>query len=467
MPEAAIALNRFGLGFRAGDPPQTDVRRGLLQQLDRFDPAPPLLRGLAATPTVITQLAQYQQSRRDMRKANQPDPDARSAGDAKRANDGNARQDLRQNYVAAVGARAQLAIATDTPFVERLVHFWSNHFAVSADKAAVLSLAGPFENEAIRPHVLGKFSDVLAAVEQHPAMLLYLDQAQSIGPNSALGLRAGQRGKDRGLNENLAREILELHTLGVRSGYSQADVTELARALTGWTVGGLSAQPRLRGPGPGFWFADILHEPGQRTIMGRRYAQAGQAQARAVLDDLAVHPSTARHIATKLARHFCTDEPPVSLVTRLEQAFLRSGGDLSAVYLALIESGEPWGRFPAKFRTPWDWTIAALRVAGQRDFLGNRAASVLQQLGQAIWRPGSPAGFDDITASWAGPDALYRRVELAERLADRLGALDARVVSEPAFPGTLSAATRQAIARAESGSQALALFLVSPEMLRR
>ena len=192
------------------------------------------------------------------------------------------------------------ALTTDSPFVERLVHFWANHFAVSVDKLPVIGLAGLLEFEAIRPHVLGRFSDMLLAVEQHPAMLVYLDQAQSIGPNSRAGELAAMRGgKQRGLNENLAREIMELHTLGVRTGYSQADVTEFARALTGWTVSGLGRGPAARPIGgvPGqFVFADILHEPGARTIVGKSYDQPGEAQARAVLRDLAASPATARHL---------------------------------------------------------------------------------------------------------------------------------------------------------------------------
>jgi uncharacterized protein (DUF1800 family) len=289
----------------------------------------------------------------------------------------------------------------------------------------------------------------------------------SVGPDSPLGSRAAKRGRERGLNENLAREILELHTLGVRSGYGQADVIEFARALTGWTVGGLARQPILRGPGPGFWFAGAIHQPGARTILGKRYAQSGEAQAQAVLDDLAVHPATARHIATKLARHFAADDPPPALVARLEAAFLKTGGDLPSLYRVLIAAPEVWSG-PAKFRTPWEWSLAALRATGVKTLPGATAAGAFQQLGQPIWRPGSPAGYDDIAASWAGPDALYRRVEVAQRIAKRTApAIDARRLAAQLFPGALSPATADALARAESGEQALALLLVSPEMLRR
>lgn len=303
MQKAAIALNRFGLGARAGDAPIGDPQKWLLDQLARFDPHPPELAELPGSDRLIGMLREAREARQAL-KADAQTPGVAPSPQAKPAPMAGPFRELRDAYVAAVGGRTSVALASDTPFVERLVHFWSNHFAVSVDKVAVIGLAGAFEFEAIRPHVLGRFRDMLGAVERHPAMLLYLDQAESVGPDSMLGLRAAQRGRQRGLNENLAREIMELHTLGVRSGYSQADVTEFARALTGWTVGGLAKQPLLQGPGPKFWFAGLLHQPGSRTIMGKRYGEAGEAQAQAVLDDLAVHPATARHVATKLARHF-------------------------------------------------------------------------------------------------------------------------------------------------------------------
>ena len=231
------------------------------------------------------------------------------------------RQSIRQDYLAMNAARLNLALTTQVPFIERLVHFWANHFAVSVDKLPVIGLAGLLEFEAIRPNVLGRFSDMLLAVEQHPAMLVYLDQAQSVGPDSEAGeFVSGRGGKQFGLNENLAREIMELHTLGVRTGYSQADVTEFARALTGWTVGGLGRGPAARlvgGANGQFQFASILHEPGSRTIMGKRYDQQGEAQATAIFLDLASSPATAKHLATKLGRHFAGDDPPPALVDRL------------------------------------------------------------------------------------------------------------------------------------------------------
>src|SRR5438874_2549001 len=377
MLSTTIALNRFGLGARPDDQPPAEPRRWLLQQFDRFEPRPQALAQVPTRAVVVAELTEYletqrmfAQGKRQLQSASMP---TGAAADDKKVDPVKRylRQSIRENYLAMSSARLDSALASDNPFVERLVHFWANHFAVSVDKLPVIGLAGLLEFEAIRPHVLGRFSDMLLAVEQHPAMLVYLDQAQSIGPDSQAGMFAVMRGgKARGLNENLAREILELHTLGVRTGYSQADVTEFARALTGWTVSGLGRGPaaRLVGGTPGqFQFAAVLHEPGTRTIIGKRYDQAGEAQARAILLDLAASPATARHLSTKLARHFAGDDPPPALVDRLSKAYLASGGDLSTLYRALIESPEPWASQPLKFKSPWEWSVSALRAVGSRD----------------------------------------------------------------------------------------------------
>lgn len=473
MTSAALALNRFGLGAQPQDAPPAQPQRWLLDQFERYAPRPAVWAGL---PRTGAQLAQFQMQQQTARAA----PEA-----AREVMQKENRREARDDYIAGVAARATSALETPAPFVERLVHFWANHFAISVDKVVVINLAAAFERDAIRPHVLGRFEDLLLAVVRHPAMLLYLDQAQSIGPNSPVGSRLAQRNPERarGLNENLAREILELHTLGVRSGYSQQDVTEFARALTGWSVegpgpggGGMLAQLAARLPGEardgdtadGFRFRAVLHEPGSRTVLGKGYPQAGEAQALAVLRDLAAAPATARHIATKLARHFVADEPPPAVVQRLADAFMRSGGHLPTVYRALVESPEAWSGAAPKFKTPWEWAVSSLRALGRREVRGLQMVGVMNQLGQPVWRPGSPAGYDDVAATWAAPDALLRRVELAQRLASGFGeAVDARALAPRLLPGALSEATATAIARAESPASGLALLLVSPEFLRR
>jgi uncharacterized protein (DUF1800 family) len=499
MDPAAIALNRFGLGARPSDMPPRDPRAWLTGQFAAWDPKPATIAQVPSRSTVVEDLAQYiEQQRTDRQNGATPQPRRARPGEnvVGSVMDGQAnstsmttpgadptaglppsaaqflRRGLRGNYQVMNAARLNAAVASETPFVERLAHFWANHFAVSADKLQVIGLAGLLEFEAIRPHVLGKFSDMLVAVEQHPAMLLYLDQVQSIGPNSRAAALAARRGNQRGLNENLGREILELHTLGVHGGYSQADVTEFARALTGWTVGGLNRGPAARLLGGGvtgeFLFADPVHEPGERTIMGKRYGEGGEAQARAVLANLALHPSTATHLATKLARHFAGDDPPEAMIDRLAQAYKSSGGDLPTVYSALIASPEAWAAEPVKFKTPWEWTVSSMRGIGGPAMSPQAVSNALTELGQPTWRPGSPAGWDDIAASWAAPDALVRRVEVAQRIATQFqGSLDPRALAGSLLPGSVSDATHTAISRAESPQQGLALLLVSPEFMRR
>jgi uncharacterized protein (DUF1800 family) len=450
---AAIALNRFGLGARPEDTPPADPQRWLLSQFERYEVLSPPWRPLPRLPVLVDSWLAQQRA-------------VRQAPEDKRAGVRQAYlRQARDEYLTAVGARASSALQTPTPFVERLVHFWSNHFAVSVDKLLVVGLAGSLEADAVRPNVLGRFEDLLLAVVRHPAMLLYLDQAQSIGPGSAAGLRASERQqRRRGLNENLAREILELHTVGVRSGYTQQDVAEFARALTGWTLPG-DAAPEGDST---FRFVPALHEPGARTVLGRTYAQADDAQARAILHALATAPATAKHIAFKLARHFVVDEPPAPLVQRLADAFTRSGGDLPAVYRELVAAPEAWQGAPAKFKTPWEWAVSSLRALGRQEIAPMQAANAMNQLGQPVWRPGSPAGYDDVAASWAAPDALVRRVEVAQRIAAQAGdAIDARALASRVLPGALSEGTATAIARAESPTSGLALLLVSPEFLRR
>ncbi len=468
--DAATALNRFGLGARAGEAAPAEPKRWLKDQAARFDPRPPVIAAAPASPAMAAQFRAYLTELRDAKAGGMGDAPADGKAAAMMV-----RKDLRvlfrDSYGAQARARIAAALTTPAPFAERLTHFWANHFAVSADKLQSIGLAGTLEFEAVRPHLFGRFADLLLAVETHPAMLLYLDQAQSIGPDSFVGQRAAlrSRAKKVGLNENLAREILELHTLGVGSGYAQADVQELARALTGWSVGGFVRRPLgEEAPDGAFVFQAGWHQPGIRTLLGRSYPQDGEAQARAMLADLAVHPATARHLATKLARHFAADVPPLALVERLTATHLRTGGDLRALYAVLIDAPEIWSAPSPKFKTPWEWAVSALRGVGATDAPDLKIVGALNELGQPVWKPGSPAGWDDIAASWAAPDALLRRVEVAQRLASTVGdRLDARSLAAQLLPGTLTAATAQAIARADSPGQGLALLLVAPEFMRR
>lgn len=450
LSPGAIALNRFGLGARPEDLPPADPARALKDQFARFEitPAP-----FATLPDARAALQGWLAARKQA-------PQAPATA-------------IRALYQQEIGARMASARATPAPFVERMVHFWSNHFAVSADNTQVMALAGAFEREAIRPHVLGRFETMLQAVERHPAMLVYLSQVPSTGPHSPASTRAAAAGrKAPGLNENLAREIMELHTLGVRSGYTQADVTELARAMTGWTLDGLGQPGTPDGTVPiAFRFRPARHEPGPRTIMGRTYPPGtGESQAAQAFTTFAHAPQTATHIATKMARHFAGDTPPPALVERLSRAFTQGRGDLPVLYAALIDSPEVWAPVPLKFKTPWDWLVSALRGLDTDALSAERIAGMLEKLSQPVWKPGSPAGWDDTTASWAASNALLRRVEIAQRLASqtpRDPAHDARRLAPLLLPGACAPATLAEIARAESPASALALLLVSPDFLRR
>jgi uncharacterized protein (DUF1800 family) len=483
MSKTSIALNRFGYGLKLGEDLPRQPERYLLAQLDGYDPLPSTLKGRtdhSQKPGEILEMLRRLRMQRRMQAS-----DMEASMEAQGANGANPLNGLppevQRSYRAAgqvlrddVALRTNIAIKSSAPMVERLVHFWSNHFSVTAQKPGTHYQVADHEFKAIRPHVLGKFSDMLKAAALHPAMLLYLDQFQSIGPNSrfmrsrAARQRGNNNGGPRGLNENLAREVLELHTLGVDGGYDQADVTELAKALTGWTIQGISRVARFSEPqSNGAAFLSVAHEVGKRKVLGRSYSDTGNRQALDILDDLAAHPSTARFIATKLARHFAGDTPPDTLVKRLEADFLATGGDLASLTRTLIASPEAWEPQPVKFRAPFEWLVSVLRLTGVDGLNGQRLGGALNEIGQVPWRAPSPAGYDDIAESWASPDGIWRRTELAERIAQNLR--PDRVVerAEMAFPEALSDETRLWLSRAETSRQALALLLVAPEMMRR
>ncbi|WP_114521149.1 DUF1800 domain-containing protein [Altererythrobacter sp. ZODW24] len=444
LHDQLTAHNRFGFGLAPGEAPAQDPRDWLRSQVGRFDPKPASLS-----------------------RAKGPAPLDLLLGET--GADKTERKKFYDAFRAQIADRLETARLSDTPFMERLVHFWSNHFAVSADKRATAALSAGFEFEGIRPHITGKFIDLLESAATHPAMLLYLDQSRSIGPNSSVGRsRADRQRRNSGLNENLAREILELHSMGVRSGYSQDDIEELARALTGYTVASMRGGPANTAAAGSFVFVPARHEPGTRRLLGKRFPQAGRDQARQMLQEIARQPATAEFIATKLARHFIADNPPAASIARIATAFRGSDGDLPTVYRALINEEAAWRPAKAKFKQPWEWTVSAMRSGGISAQEPRFLARMLQGLGQKIWAPGSPAGFPDEEARWLAPDALIRRADAALQLATRHpGALDARMIADHAFQGELADDSRGAIAGASDPDQAFALFAMSPEFLWR
>ncbi|HSS86410.1 MAG TPA: DUF1800 family protein, partial [Reyranella sp.] len=304
---------------------------------------------------------------------------------------------------------------------------------------------------------LGRFVDMLLAVEGHPAMLFYLDNPGSIGPNSVAGIN-----RTRGLNENLARETLELHTLGVRSGYTQDDVIGFANVLTGWTLVPPADNPEHGGE---FIFNPRLHEPGAQKVLGKVYGDEGVEQGRAVLQDLAAHPATATHVAARLASYFIADKPPAPLVERMAKVFLDTSGDLKEIVRAMVTSDESWAQPPTKLKRPSEWIAGMVRAASltQADparFTGGQAL-----LGEPLWRPSSPKGFPDDEASWI--DGMGR-LDVANNFAERVaGKVDPQDVIETVFASSVSAEVKQAVGRAESRQQALALLFMSSEFQRR
>jgi len=461
---AAIAAHRFGLGEADLGVVGSDARGWLAAQTFRADA--PQGDGLLDTRGALALIAAEREKRQ---LARNPPPGT------------TAEQILAGHYrdatIADVRSRLATAALTTQPFAERLQWFWANHFTVSLAKGSTRGLAGAFERDAIRPHLFGRFETLLVASTTHPAMLRYLDNVQSAGPHSRVVALESRRAARRdetprvsGLNENLAREVLELHTLGAeaaRAGiYTQADVTSFAAVLTGWRVGQDTAW------GSADPFDANWHEPGTKTVLGHSYGEGPDA-LKQVLRDLARHPATARFVATKLARHFVADEPPSRLVERLSAVYLQRDGDLPAVYRALVDSDEAWHAAPAKLKTPEEFVVSTARLLGAGDRMFVRAevanpAAPIGALGQRILGAPSPAGWSDRADDWLGPDAVWKRVEWATRVAERGGrVVDARRLAEQSLGPLVGNETAQQLDRAADGAQALALLLLAPEFQRR
>jgi uncharacterized protein (DUF1800 family) len=455
--EALLALHRFGMGPRTGSITaiEADPRGALLAELER---PPAELATASALPSSIKAFRtvsdanakrQAQLKRQQTSGASMAPSMAPPMGDA-------VPDPGRQFYLDEAKIRIEAALDAEIGMTERLVWFWSNHFCISADK--IQSMSGAYEREAIRPLVLGQFADLLLAVEGHPAMLFYLDNWVSMGPNSTAGIN-----RSRGLDENLAREILELHTLGVRSGYTQEDVIAFAKVLTGWTLVQPDGSPERGGE---FTFNPRLHEPGEQKILAKVYPDDGVEQGRAVLKDLARHPATATHVATKLARHFVADQPPAELVERMAKVFLDTDGNLREVAKAMVSADESWTQPPAKLKSACEWRVGMFRACSfaQIDPAGFTEGQAL--LGERLWRPPSPKGYPDDEASWI--DSMGRRLDIANKFAERMAdKVDPETVMESVLGSMVSAEVRQAVGRADSRQQALALLFMSVEFQRR
>jgi len=478
----ALGLHRFGFGAAgdqiaiiAGDP-----RGALLADLDRAF-AGALANDLPSSGEAARMVSDFQAERRAeqklalrVQKAGDADSQSQAmspaTSDLAKATIADAapvsgkpplpqqiiQSEAKVRFDAVTGvARFNAAAGSDLGFVERLVWFWSNHFCISADK--IPAMAGAYEREAIRPHVLSRFANLLLAVESHPAMLFYLDNVESMGADSIAGIN-----RDKGLNENLARETLELHTLGVRSGYTQADVTSFANVLTGWTW----INPDQPDRGGEFIFNKRLHEPGAQTVLGKTYPDTGMDQGRAVLADLARHPATAQHLAQKLAVHFVADDPPPTLVAKLAKSFKDSDGNLKEVASMLISADESWMPVRQKLKSPAEWIAGALRLTGAQDTIPiGPIMNAQAALGAPLWRPPAPNGYADTEAAWI--DGVPRRIDIANQFAGRVRVADPLALLDSGLGPLASADTRNTVARAETRNQAVALLVMSPEFLRR
>jgi uncharacterized protein (DUF1800 family) len=440
--EAVIAAHRFGLG------PRPDELAALAA-----DPRGALIRQLAAPPSpvqsdagLLTTAQLVEMWQESLTEAKIDKPHAIAAQVPLRA--------IRDNEQVA---RFKRSVETRQPFRERLVQFWANHFAVGTAIVKVIAFAGVYEREAIAPHVTGKFYDLLRAAELHPAMLFYLDQSSAMGPDSLTGERM-----KHGSNENLAREIMELHTLGVDGGYDQADVQALAAVLTGWHVA-------VENNGRYGFFPDF-HEPGPKTLLGTTIPGGGEDETEAAFRLLAAHPSTARHIATKLVRHFIADDPAPEMVAAIARIFLKTGGDLAAVSAGLVNLKQPWLDPMSKIKTPWELVVALGRAcADSAEFPDDKTIMVyLKRLGEEPYAPISPAGYPDKAVNWLAGEALLIRINLIRAVAavavpktDIQGLLDSTIAAA-ARPETVALVTQ-----APTRQNAMALLFASSEFQRR
>lgn len=407
--DPVIAATRFGTGLspRIAPPASAEAMLAALAGPDRAARAYPIPGLATAEPTVA--------AFRDLNRGRRSDDPAQAA--AAETAMAAARVRARDLRLATFGASLARGVTAEDGLRERLVRFWADHFTLRSRNGFTHHLVAPYVEDAIRPHVAGRFASMLRAAITHPMMLSYLDQSGSMGPNSP----AAQR-RDRGLNENLARELLELHTVGVDGPYDQADVRELAELLTGliWDVDG----------GGGTVYRPGQAEPGAETVLDRTYpAEAALSTVHAALDDLAVHPATARHLAAKLARHFVADDPPADLAAALEARFLDTGGDLMAVTQTLLTHPAAWQAERRKVLPPFDFLTAALRALDVAP--GVIATGALREsrrlfqnplatMGQGWEAPPGPDGWPELASDWITPQFMAARIDWAMRMPEHL-----------------------------------------------
>lgn len=477
---STIAARRFGYGLKPGEEPPRDVD-ALMRQVERGAKVKPRFpqEGIIGRRETIGRLVAVRTVEEKAAKDGRPNPDLRRQ----------TQRDADRLLAADAMARVVQAISSENGFYERLSSFWLDHFSVSARKSFVMRMMVPlYEAEALRPNLAGSFSDLLRAAILHPAMLIYLDQNRSLGPQSAAAVKKGG-----GLNENLGRELLELHTMGAGAGYTQADVQAAAMILTGLAVDNRTFEVAYRSQ---------RAEPGAQVLLGKSYGEGGRSAEDHIdmLSDLAQRPETARHICSKLARHFLSDTPPQEVVEAMLGAWAESGGNLSAVYRSMLEQERAFVAEPGKVIPPFDYVVSGLRAfapsASDLDALmkapgdkedmevkplparkqglqvaGNGPKLTLQALrrmGQPVWLPPSPAGFPDASDAWLSASQLTERIAWARLAARTLGpAVPPMDFLNAALGDAASDNTRRVISQAPSKIHGLTMVLVSPEFNRR
>jgi uncharacterized protein (DUF1800 family) len=502
------ALNRLGYGPRPGDVEKVRAM-GLekwieLQLQPERIPDSALAPRLATAPTVSLStevlLEKYEvppQARREMQKKRAELPE-----DATEEQRQAMRRELMQKYRQGMdgtprqvlqdlqSAKLLRAVYSERQLEEVLVDFWLNHFNVFAGKGPIRFLASEYEREVIRPHAWGKFEDLLKATAESPAMLFYLDNWLSVDPKAApvagqrtrrfgrLGFgampqRPPGQGRRRGLNENYAREIMELHTLGVDGGYTQKDVTEVARCFTGWTIEG------LRQDQPEFSFAARLHDKGDKVVLGQTIKSGGKEEGDKVIHLLATHPATARFLSFKLARHFVADEPPPALVDRAAATFKKTQGDIREVVRTIVTSPEFFAADArsAKVKTPFEFVASAVRATGGSVSDAREMARRIADMGMPLYMQQPPTGYKDTAETWVSTSGLLARLNFALDLAAgrvRGVSVDAGAISTSTaarlVPSGLSESTRRTLASEASPADPLrvaGLILGSPEFQRR
>ncbi len=451
--EAVIATNRFGMGAR-------------LTEIDdaRHSPRDWLIGSLAPitppkdAPTAIEMIRKWVKYKEQQKNTNKKTNSMKAVS-----------QDTVSFHDSFRSNSAQIiksSIETSSSINYRLLDFFSNHFSVSAKNPGMKFLAPALDWDAIAPNILGPFSNMLTAAITHPAMLLYLDNVNSIGPHSL----QGNKRKKSGLNENLAREILELHTLSVNGNYTQSDVNELAKAITGWSITRKNDTTELL-KGDAYIYRPNNHEPGNRYILDKYYFDSidNDTQGRKILTDLANHPSTALHICTKLAQHFVNDEPNSKLINNMKKTWLKTEGNLKAVMITLIESNSAWHKKSKKYKSPREFLISTYRAGNIIISNKKNLINHLNHLGQLPYHSGSPAGYGDFNSTWNGPDALLRKIEWVEIVSKhkqlrRSNSLD---LVNTSLSNSISKATLDIIKQAENQQQAIALLFLSPDFLYR